>query len=417
MRTAVVLLTRDLRVHDNPALTAAAQAAERVIPLFCLDERLLAESPNRAAFLIESLADLRGRIPLVVRWGDPAAEVARLGADAVFLSEDVSAYARVREERLGGHAFPGTTIVPVGEVKPYVVFTAYWNVWRALPRRAVLPPVELRPHGIDLGDLPAPPPGRSPELPEGGEAAGRARLAAWDSSGYGEGHDDLAGDRTSRLSPYLHFGCVSPLEAAERHPVEPFVRQLCWRDFFAQLLLHHPRTPREDLRPRGDTWPGSGDALAAWKEGRTGYPLVDAGMRQLAREGWMHNRARLVVGSFLTKHLGVDWRHGAAHFSRLLVDGDLASNVGNWQWIAGTGADSRPNRVLNPTLQARRHDPDGDYVRRYVPELAHVEGAAVHEPGLLAPGYPAPIVGHAEAVAAFRARRAQSSVSARAKTP
>ncbi len=391
MRTAVVLLTRDLRVHDNPALTAAARAAECVIPLFCLDARLLAESPNRTGFLLESLADLRRRIPLVVRRGDPAAEIARLGADAVFVSEDVSASARAREERLGAQACPGITIVPPADLKRYLVFTPYWNAWRAVPRRAVLPPVELPPHGIEPGELPELPAGRSPEAPEGGETAGRARLEAWDSTGYGEGHDDLAGDRTSRLSPYLHLGCVSPLEAAERHPVEPFVRQLCWRDFFAQLLLHHPRTPRDDLRPRGDSWPGSAEALTAWKEGRTGYPLVDAGMRQLAREGWLHNRARLVVGSFLTKRLGVDWREGAAHFSRLLVDGDLASNVGNWQWVAGTGANPRPNRILNPIRQARRYDPNGDYVRRYVPELAQLEGAAVHEPWALAPDYPTPI--------------------------
>ena len=391
MRTAVVLFTRDLRVHDNPALTAAVQAAERVIPLFCLDGRLLAQSPNRSGFLLESLADLRRRIPLVVRRGDPAAEIGRLGADAVFLSEDVSAYATAREERLGARAFPGITIVPPGDLKPYVVFTAYWNAWRRIPRRAVLPAVEVRPHGVEPGDLPAPPAGRSPEVPEGGETAGRARLAAWDASGYGEGHDDLAGDRTSRLSPYLHLGCLSPLEAAERHPVEPFVRQLCWRDFFAQLLLHHPRTPSQDLRPRGGAWLGLPGALEAWMEGRTGYPLVDAGMRQLAREGWMPGRARLVAGSFLTKRLGVDWREGAAHFSRLLVDGDLASNVGNWQWVAGTGANARPNRVLNPIRQARRHDPNGDYVRCHVPELAHVEGPAVHEPWALAPEYPTPI--------------------------
>jgi deoxyribodipyrimidine photo-lyase len=228
--------------------------------------------------------------------------------------------------------------------------------------------------------------------------------------GYGAGHDDLAADDTSRLSPYLHFGCVSARELAvkarERRG-NAFVRQLCWRDFYAQLLHARPETVRDDLRPRGDRWVDDEEALAAWREGRTGYPLVDAGMRQLALEGWMHNRARLVTASFLVKDLGIDWRRGAEHYFDLLLDGDVAQNVGNWQWVAGTGVDTRPNRVFNPTAQAKRLDPDGTYVRRYVEELAGVE-AEIFEPGLLAPGYPAPIVDHSEAVAAFRRRRGNS---------
>jgi deoxyribodipyrimidine photo-lyase len=246
-------------------------------------------------------------------------------------------------------------------------------------------------------------PGRqSPDLPPGGESAGRARLGRWLRRGlerYEERHDAAAADATSRLSPYLHFGCLSAREVAERAAgragAEPFLRQLAWRDFFHQLLAARPEASREDYRPRGGGWREDPEALAAWKAGRTGFPLVDAGMRQLAREGWMHNRARLVAGSFLTKHLGIDWRLGAAHFSDLLVDADVAQNAGNWQWVAGTGADTRPNRVLNPVLQARRHDPDGAYVRRYVPELAAIAGRVVHEPWKLdqnANGYPAPIV-------------------------
>jgi deoxyribodipyrimidine photo-lyase len=148
----------------------------------------------------------------------------------------------------------------------------------------------------------------------------------------------------------------------------------------------NPQLPRADYRPRGRRWRDDPDALEAWKNGRTGCPIVDAGMRQLAREGWMHNRARLITGSFLTKTVGIDWRAGAAHFWDLLVDGEIANNAGNWQWVAGTGNDTRPNRVLNPIRQARRFDPDGDYVRRYVPELEGVEGAAVHEPWKLGSG-------------------------------
>jgi deoxyribodipyrimidine photo-lyase len=169
----------------------------------------------------------------------------------------------------------------------------------------------------------------------------------------------------------VHFGCVSPNEVAAlglERGGDAFVRQLAWRDFNNQLLRARPELARDDLRRRDASWRGDEDALAAWREGRTGVPLVDAAMRQLLREGWMHNRARLVVGSFLTKHLGLDWRHGAAHFSAHLVDGDVANNALNWQWVAGTGADTRPYRKLSPQRQAERHDAEGIYVRRYLRE-------------------------------------------------
>ena len=183
------------------------------------------------------------------------------------------------------------------------------------------------------------------------------------------------------------------------------MRQLCWRDFQAQLLSAQPRTQVEDMRPRGDRWLDDPEAFEAWQEGMTGYPLVDAGMRQLREEGWMHNRARMVVASFLVKDLGIDWREGARHFFDQLLDGDVAQNIGNWQWIAGTGTDSRPNRVYNPTAQLKKLDPDGVYVRRYLPELEGVPARDIAEPGLLAPSYPRPIVDHQAAVEAFRRRR------------
>ena len=214
-------------------------------------------------------------------------------------------------------------------------------------------------------------------MPEGGESAGRRRLDAWLDDGlarYVELADDLAADATSRLSPYLHFGCVSAGEvvarALEREGAEPFVRQLCWRDFNHQLLAARPELARDDLRPRSAAWRDDDEGFEAWREGRTGYPLVDAGMRQLMAEGFMHNRARLVAGSFLTKHLGIDWRRGAEHFFEQLVDGDVANNTANWQWVAGTGTDTRPNRRLSPSRQAERFDPDGAYVRRYLPDSA-----------------------------------------------
>ena len=359
-----------------------------------------------------------------------------VGADAVFLSEDVSSYARARERRLRRaceqhrielRTFPGVTVALPGDIFPangghYQVFTAYWRRWQTAPRRAVsAPPRSLRsPAGMRPGRVPAlsdlVPGTRSAALPRGGESEGRSRLRCWLATSladYGRLHDDLAADSTSRLSSYLHFGCLSPLEVVElaeaRENNDSFVRQLAWRDFYAQLLAANPELPRTDLRPRGDRWRDDEDALEAWKQGCTGIPIVDAGMRQLAREGWMHNRARLITSSFLTKHLYVDWRLGAEHYFDLLVDGDVANNIGNWQWVAGTGTDTRPNRVFNPIRQARRFDTDGNYVRRQVPELASIDGAAIHEPWRLGRAkprsYPDPIVEHATAVRRFHCAR------------
>ncbi|TMR26937.1 FAD-binding domain-containing protein, partial [Nonomuraea zeae] len=234
----------------------------------------------------------------------------------------------------------------------------------------------------------------------GGESAGRERAERWlreGLNGYADGHDDLAGDRTSRLSPYLRFGCVSPLELACRaERGEDFVRQLCWRDFHHQVTYAFPRINSENYRHGERRWRHDRDALRAWQSGMTGLPIVDAGMRQLLAEGWMHNRARLIVAAYLVRRLGIDWRDGARHFFEHLLDGDVANNSGNWQWVAGTGNDTRPNRGFNPLRQARRYDPAGDYVRRYVPELADVPGARIHEPWRLPSlpaGYPARLDG------------------------
>ena len=447
--TTVVLFTRDLRVHDNPALHAAVDGAAEVVSLFVLDDEILARfgAPNRVAFLLDALADLRHALlergsGLLVRRGDAVAEAIRVaretGAERIHLSEDVTAFAQERLRRLGRaakehrisvQAFPAVTVVPPGDISPagsiaaYRVFTPYWKRWHMTPWRAVLPAPASIPSRAIPDDAPLPAlrnltGGHSAgNLPPGGETEGRARLSRWLRDGlaeYESRRDDLAVEGTSGLSPYLHLGCVSPLEVAERSREAPageaFVRQLCWRDFHHQLLAAEPRIAREDLHPRQDRWQDDPAALARWKEGRTGYPLVDAGMRQLLAEGTMPNRARLVTASFLAKHLYLDWRLGAAHFAEHLVDGDVANNVGNWQWVAGTGADTRPNRVFNPTRQGRRFDPDGAYVRRWLPELESIDGGAVHEPwlqGLLAPDYPAPIVEHDDAVRRFlEARRA-----------
>jgi deoxyribodipyrimidine photo-lyase len=229
---------------------------------------------------------------------------------------------------------------------------------------------------LDVGRVPEPgelSAGRpSLDLPRGGEAEARQRLERWlahDAADCGARRDDLAADRTSRLSPYLHFGCISATEVVTRAGNADVVRQLCWRDFYSQLLAANPHTAREDLHPGRRDWDDDEEALARWRDGCTGVPIVDAGMRQLHAEGWMHNRARLIVAAYLTRTLGLDWRHGARVFAGVLVDADVASNVGNWQWVAGTGVDTRPNRRFNVLAQARRFDPNGEYVRRYVPDL------------------------------------------------
>lgn len=433
MAVAVVVFTRDLRVHDNPALHAAVTGADEVVPLFVLDERIAAlrfNRPNRAAFLADSLADLDRALKhrgghLVVRRGDVAAEIARVAeqadAEVVHVAADYSRYAGSREQRIreaiGRRALvvhDSHVVAPPGEVltgsgESFSVFSPYHRKWEQRRPRAVLPaPEAVRiPAGIEPGRLPSAteicPGATSLELMRGGETEARTRAKAWLDTGvadYDEDHDALAKDNTSRLSPYLHFGCVSPVElvarADRRKPgVDAFLRQLAWRDFFHQVLAAQPSVSTADWRSKGDRWNHDDDAYAAWTEGRTGYPLVDAGMRQLSREGWMHNRARLVTGSFLTKHLYLDWRLGAAHFEHLLLDADVANNTLNWQWVAGTGTDTRPNRMFNPTLQQERYEPDEAYVRRYVEEFG-------------TDAYPDPIVDHKEAVAAFRAARSKA---------
>jgi deoxyribodipyrimidine photo-lyase len=415
--TAVVLLTRDLRLHDNPALATACANADRVVPLFVFDPALGQLSANRARFLHQCVADLRERFrerggDLVVRVGDPVTEAMKLagevGATMLGVAADVSAYARRRERRLAAECevqrislrlFPGVTVVDPGLIRTYRVFSAYHRVWLTVPRRTeVAAPRRITlPEGVAVGRLPAIPAGESPGAATGGETEGQRRLGAWspDLGAYGEVHDALAVDRTSRLSPYLRFGCLSPLAVARATAAgDEFVRQLCWRDFFYQAALDFPALATKAFRPSAiEDWRDDPDALAHWQDGLTGVPVVDAGMRQLRAEGWMHNRARMITASFLTKQLGLDWRLGERWFFRWLLDGDVPNNAGNWQWVAGTGHDSKPYRRFNPIRQALRFDPDGEYVRRYVPELASVAGPAVHQPWLLPDrlDYPPPL--------------------------
>jgi deoxyribodipyrimidine photo-lyase len=446
LSTAIVLLTRDLRVHDHPALSAAVERAEAVVPLFVLDDAVLGSryaAANRVSQLRDALEDLRSSLRarggnLVVRRGDTVGEVAALAreldADQIHVTADVSAHAARRERALAELAgtlglrlelHPGVTAVEPGALTTtdgghYRVFTPYHRRWRQVPLRSPLPPPERvpTPPGLDVGTVPAlsaltggaP----SPDLAPGGETLARRRLAAWldgPVDDYPRVRDVLAEDATSHLSAHLHLGTVSATEILDRldgdDPAhEAFRRQVCWREFNHQLLAAHPDLPRRALHPTGRRWREDEQALAAWREGMTGYPLVDAGMRQLRREGRMHNRARMVTASFLTKHLQIDWRVGAWHFMDWLADGDLANNFAQWQWVAGTGGNPRPGRMLNPIAQGERHDRDGAYVLRYVEELRGVDPSRVHTPWEADPApagerYPAPIVDHREARARF----------------
>jgi deoxyribodipyrimidine photo-lyase len=429
--TAIVWYRRDLRVHDHPALATAAREHDRVVPVFVTDPHFAGgryASPRRAGYMYSALHALDRQLQelgsrLLFREGDPARAIAQLAdetdADAVLFTTDVSRYARRRDQQvvdaLGGRARPqpGNHIVDVDRIAtqngdPYTVFSPFFRTWRQMPRRPIhRTPARLRtPAAPAKGRLD---PGTHDD--SAGEAHARAaakRFLDGPAAHYDDRHDRLAGG-TSQLSPHLRWGAISPLALEHRAAQaghDAFVRQLAWRDFYAHVLLHDLGSKRPD--PRWDDDPGD-QHLRAWQEGRTGYPLVDAGMRQLAQTGWMHNRARLVTGSFLTKDLHLDWRLGEVHFAHHLLDGELAQNNGNWRWIASVGVDPAPpaRRMFNPTLQQRRFDPDGVYVRRWVPELGHVPDDKLAEPWTMSDeeqraagcvigrDYPAPIVDHA----------------------
>ncbi len=460
---AIVWFRRDLRVHDHPALRAALAAHERIVPVFCLDDRLLhgrhASGP-RTQFLLECLADLGDQLTargggLVIRHGPPETELPALARDTgsgeVHVTADGSPYDRRRAARLGAalaaagltlHAHPGQHVaddpaaIRTGQGRPYTVFTPYYRSWERAPRRVPLAaPGQLRlPRGLRTGRVPSLRElGLRAEVPapaRGGETAGIGRLAEFLAAGVGEyaaARGLTAPGATSRLSPYLRFGCLSPRAIEAQLPAgegsAAFRRQLCWRDFYQQLLSSFPGNARQEFqeRYRGRlAWNGGEQAYTAWTQGRTGFPLVDAGMRQLRQEGWLPGPVRLVAGCFLVKDLGVDWRRGEDWFMRLLLDGDQAVNNGNWQWISSVGTDRQPvaRRIYNPARQLDSQDPDGRYVRRWLPELARVPREYLGEPWRMPPevqrkagcrigrDYPPPIVDHRAARLAALARYA-----------
>ena len=451
-RIALLWFRRDLRVHDHPALTAAVEAADVVIPAFVFDEALLGgrwPAPNRTWFMRESVAELsvalagRGASMRILR-GRPVDVIPNLagevGATDLFLTRDVTPYGRRRDravaaalERSGVtvHAIGGLYVHDPDEIatqdgRPYTVYGPFRRAWDLRPRRDVVPAPEAipGPPGVAVRPDPVPevaPPTADPALiPVPGETAARARLVRWVDrpvAAYADSRNRLDVEGTSRLSQDLRFGLLSPVEVVDRAEGAGdgrwiFTAEVAWREFFAHILWHHPRVASEPFQAAFANLPvrDDPDAFRAWAEGRTGYPVVDAAMRQLRASGFVHNRARMIAASFLAKHLLLDYRLGEAEFMRHLTDGDLASNNGGWQWTAGTGTDAQPYfRVFNPILQGARFDPDGAYVRRWVPELRDVPVAAIHAPWTMSPAaqaasacrigldYPRPIVDHAEA--------------------
>ncbi len=447
MPKAIWWIRRDLRLNDNPALKRALWHGG-VIPVFILDPMLLDKpAPKRQAFLMSGLrildADLRTRgSRLILRRGDPLSELSRLvsetGVDAVTAVEDYSPYARERDDRvrrkLPLQLFQGLTLhhpqaVHKADGSPYTIFTPFSKAWKALPAPgggSWTAPVQFP----AVGEFPSEPiPGiEAPKDFSPGEAEADRRLSRFLRDRiheYKDARDRMDLEGTSSLSPYLRFGMISiqkvyesvqtalrqATDATSRSGIETWLNELIWREFYAAILFHFPFVLKTAFNPklRSIPWREAADDLRAWQQGLTGYPVVDAAMRQLAATGWMHNRARMITASFLTKDLLINWQSGEDWFMQSLVDGDPAANNGGWQWTAGTGTDAAPYfRIFSPVLQGKKYDPQGAYVRRWIPELAKIPDKYIHEPWLMPADvqeksgcrigrdYPAPIVDRAQ---------------------
>jgi deoxyribodipyrimidine photo-lyase len=445
----------DLRVRDNTALRAIVEGCSSLACVFVFDPKLLANAgAPRVRFMLDCVRRLAQDLEqrgsrLLLRRGDPATEIPRLAGElrcgVVAWNRDYGPFARTRDAAVGQRlaasgvrveTYKDRVVFEAEEIRtraerPYTVYTPYRRAWwqrhRAAPA-APRPAVRLPPPPADA------PTGSEPELavasdttriPSGGSAAGERRLDAFLEhaiADYAWQRDLPAVEGTSRLSPHLRIGTISvrtclsyALDAARGEPrlsqgVAKWADELVWREFYHAILAEHPRVLRGAFRPElaSIAWQDDPGGLQAWREGRTGFPFVDAGMRELAATGWMHNRARMVTASFLCKDLLIDWRNGERWFMQRLVDGDPASNNGGWQWAASTGTDAQPYfRIFNPILQGERFDPEGAYARRWLPELSKLPARWIHRPWeapaqalrdagvALGVTYPAPIVDHA----------------------
>jgi len=455
--TQIVWFRRDLRVNDLPALATAASSGT-TIPCFIFDDRLLAgyrfSSPARVSFMLGCLEDLRGSLrdlgsDLYIRHGRAEVVLPELaeetGAGVVHWTSDVSPWANRRDQRVSlalekagvaARPHPGAYIVndPGGIVSgkgtPYTVYSPFFKAWKEVERRPLEDvPSQIRPpEGIDPGAMPSMAdlgfdPGIKTDSTsfKPGETAAREAARAYLNeglSGYADSRNSPAGG-SSRLSPYIRWGCLSSLELEiklglrEGRGPAVFRKELAWREFYASVMLNFPEVTKTEFqeRYRGTlAWQEDAELLEAWKTGRTGYPLVDAGMRELLEDGWMHNRVRMVVASFLTKDLHIDWREGERWFMERLVDGDIASNNGGWQWVTSVGTDPAPyfQRMFNPMTQQERFDPEGEYVRRWIPELRSVPDRHLVRPWLMSEevqaaagcrmgtDYPEPVIDHAQ---------------------
>ena len=417
-KTSIIWFRRDLRINDHPALLAAIESSEQIIPLFILDKKQIDEAGSKLlAYMSQSLRKLDESLgnKLHIIEGDQVEVLTTLikkyGVEQVHISDEYERYGAARDARVEAAGItlirtgspyavsPGRVVKP-SDGTPYKVYTPFYKAWcihgwrapAVTPKKfnCVEPTSEYRafpdfvmPDGVSVI--------------EAGEEAALKRFKAFTKSGldsYDENRNFAAIDGTSKMSTYLKFGEIHPrtllqgLGESKAH--DTFRKEIAWREFYADVLFNNPMTDvqyySEKFAQMRYDKPGA--QFEAWCEGKTGYPFVDAAMRQLVLEGWMHNRTRMVVASFLVKDLHLEWQLGERFFADHLVDYDVASNAHGWQWTAGSGTDASPYyRVFNPIEQGRRFDENGDYIRRYVPELAHLSASEIHEPWLFLDGY------------------------------
>ena len=429
-KVAIIWFRRDLRINDHPALLAAVESSEQVIPLFILDKTQIKEAGAKLlAYMAQSLRSLDESLGnnLHIIEGDQVeiltSLIKKYDVQEVHISAEYERYGAERDAKVEAAGIklvrtgspyavtPGRVVKP-SDGTPYKVYTPFYRAWRTHGWRApaktpksmkfVQPTSEYR----NFPDFPLP---KGVEIIKAGEAAALSRFKEFTKKGldtYDENRNFAAIDGTSKMSSYLKFGEIHPrtlLEnLGESKAHDTFRKEIAWREFYADVLFNNPMTDREYYAPRfaDMRYDEPGAQFKAWCEGKTGYPFVDAAMRQLIQEGWMHNRTRMVVASFLVKDLHLEWQLGERFFADHLVDYDVASNAHGWQWTAGTGTDASPYyRVFNPIEQGKRFDENGDYIRKYVPELAHLSAAEIHEPWLYldgySKGYPERLVDHA----------------------